>query len=195
MMSEAARYYHTNNIKTTFNKDASTDRNPKYSDDIWASLMTEAILSFSDGLENKLEPITTKTALNLYNSAANIAGDEAFNAIAYLVASNGVKLSQLGVDPLGQASTLFLEAQNLSQDTSAMEQGRTDPSTGYTRIWEIQQELQKLGIDYKELAEQIGGYAAEVQELLNALTAYSPQTGAGGGTGMTGLPTGVQFQE
>lgn len=200
MASDMAIWYHVNDIGATldvnnlpFTKESKNT--PKHSDEIWAELMTNAIQSFNQGLEEYVEPEGRRASREAYEAAIDMVGDEAFSTIAYIVSAAGVKLAaDRPSELIGAASSLFMEAQNLSQDPGAMEKGKTDTSTGYSRIWQIQQELETMSKDYAGAGQQIGSLAAQAQELLNSLTAYSPQTGAGGGTGMTGLPTGVQVQ-
>ena len=65
--------------------------NPKYSDEIWAQLMVDAISAFNQGLEGYIEPEHNRVAQNfnnkLYEDAVDLVGSEAFETIATIIAS------------------------------------------------------------------------------------------------------------
>jgi len=71
-----------------FHKQSNKD--PKYSDEIWARLMVDAISAFHQGLEDRIEPEgRTASNIDLYDSAIDMVGSDAFEMIAFLVAAAG----------------------------------------------------------------------------------------------------------
>ena len=61
LAGDMAVWYHQNSIGDTFNINSlpfhkESHSNPKYSDELWAELMTDAISSFNQGLEDIIEP-------------------------------------------------------------------------------------------------------------------------------------------
>lgn len=89
LASETAVWYHQNNIGNTINQRiAAPGKNPSFSDEIWARLMAEAILSFSDGLESRVDHCGGRVAVKkLFDKANNIVGPEAFQTIAMVVSA------------------------------------------------------------------------------------------------------------
>ena len=65
--------------------------NPKYTDEVWARLMTEAISSFYDGLDLDPENRRASKTECVCERAINLVGAEAFKTIAFLVSAAGVR--------------------------------------------------------------------------------------------------------
>lgn len=72
-----------------------SSNNPKYSDEIWARLMVDAISAFHEGLEDRIEPEGRVASNNdLYDSAVDISGSDAFEVIALLVSATGSGIAE-----------------------------------------------------------------------------------------------------
>jgi hypothetical protein len=65
----------------------------KHAPDIWAKLITDAISSFNQGLEDYVEPEDRRASrterIEVFHRAVDVVGEDAFRTIAYLVASQG----------------------------------------------------------------------------------------------------------
>jgi len=74
------------------------NRSPKHNDEMWALLLAKAISSFSQGLEDKIDPDNRRASKNISrNEMIDLVGKEAYNKITYLVTAAAMKrLSQAG---------------------------------------------------------------------------------------------------
>ena len=95
LASTTAIWYHQNNIGNTFNlRSASPKNSPKFSDEIWARLMAEAILSFNDGLESVISPSGRVASKDLFDTVNDLVGQEAFQTIAMIVSAASAHKAQ-----------------------------------------------------------------------------------------------------
>jgi len=69
----------------------SYNRDPKHKDEIWAMLLTQAISSFNQGLEDKIDPEDRRAAKCVSrNEIVDFVGQNAYKKIAYLVTASAV---------------------------------------------------------------------------------------------------------
>ena len=196
----AARHYFESDIDATFYPDNLTAKRsssvPKHQSDIWARLLTEAIISFNQGLEDRIDPEDRRASndLALYNQAKALVGDEAFNVIAYLVATAGIEAQRRTFDDLPDVEQKLqqLEKQMGGVDPVSLVQSEIDrkvigpASSLLVNEWnfldnqgEVQSAAQKMqqfsatqGLS-PELARFLGQKGAYYQILADALTRQS----------------------
>jgi len=83
-------FFQNNSTVNKLSNIKQSDKNLSMSDISWAELMTEAIVSFYDGLE-----LDNKKASNqneeTYNKVVSIVGSDAFNNIAFIVSAARIR--------------------------------------------------------------------------------------------------------
>jgi hypothetical protein len=94
LLNKLTAWYFNNNIDKTIRRDAlpfqkESQNRPNYSSDMWAKLMTDALVAFSEGLDDQIEPDNRRAS---YEAAVELVGSEAFNTIAYLISAAGTQL-------------------------------------------------------------------------------------------------------
>lgn len=201
LMSKMAIWYHHNKIGDTISKKADGSNKQKYSEALWAKLLTEAVISFHNGLEDRIDPPNRRVAKELFDNANNLVGDEAFQTIAMLISAAGAKVAQNYVDPqsflpaidlsgylsteadrnaYGQFSTWLMQISSQPVTQGTMHQATkylqdlaktSGLSDGFAYV------LSSMGTEYQQLADQ-----------------YTRQSGEGQYAGEGELPTGIQIQ-
>jgi hypothetical protein len=192
----------------------ASGKTPRFSDEAWARLMTEAISSFYEGLE--LEPEDRRIASKeLRQKAIEFVGPDAFKTVAFIVAAAGVRrpieeeveqsFEQIQQQP-GQAQ--LNSVQDLANYvTNEMDQyvldevskikDVNDPSISQSEAHNNNTFIQQLtrsssGIS-QPFAQALSSLGAAYQIKADELTRSS---GFGTvGPGASGLPTGVHIGE
>lgn len=190
-----------NNLK--FDKIANT--NPKHSDEMWAQLMIDAISSFHDGLEGRIEDDNYRVAqheVELYKKAVNLVGDEAFNIIAFLVSAADIMVKR----PIEMFMRLFSEEDLIKNETDTGVYPQAMAIIGNeSQIWNNQEAVFKAYKDLQPIA-RTPGISQELMNFISHIAAMfmvradeltrpsdSMAIGTGGMSGR-GMPTGITFQ-
>lgn len=192
---------------------------PKMSDAMWAKLMTEAILSFHEGLEIESEGRRASNESYLYESAIDFVGPEAFRDIAFIVSAAGTRRpieqeieqsfetmqQQPGGEargfsgPEGLAGLIATDADAKaygSASTIIMQIESAPPEQGlyHQSAQQLQQISKTQGLS-QPFARALSSLGAEYMAMADELTRQSGegQQPGGAGTGISGLPTGVRI--
>lgn len=229
MNHNQARQLASDTVTWCFKNDIDTSRNvaqiskeskldPKFSDGMWARLMTEAIVSFHKGLELEPSGHRANSDKNSLNDTIDLVGSKAFHNIAFIVSAAGARrpieqeIEQSFVEaPINQgAGEAFTGIEGLtslistSEDANAygavstifVQMQTTPVSQGiYHQSAQQIQEISKTPGLSQPFAKAIASLGAEYMQLADELTRQSgdgQQQGADVGT--SGLPTGVQVQ-
>jgi hypothetical protein len=222
LVANTAIWYFQNNIDLTsqvplINKNSSSK--PKFSDEIWAKLMTEAIVSFSQGLENKIGNRKAKVNRANLEAAINLVGADAFRDIAFLVSAaaynqpvdtsvdqafqqmqgpGGEGTEFTGVEGLSGLIATNADAKaygQASQIIMAVEGSAPNQGLYHESAQKLQTIAKTPGLS-KPFAMALSSVGAEYMKAADELTRQSgqgQQPGMGVGTGVSGLPTGVRI--
>lgn len=222
LASDAAVWYFTNNLgKESSNLEISKESSykPKMSDNIWAQLMTEAILSFYDGLDLEPENKRANKDKVLFNEAVGLVGADAFRDMAFIVSAAGVRrpieeeveesFQTLQQAP-GGVGTAFEGAAGLSglittdADTQTYGQASTiimqveSSAPSQPLYHESSKKLtdlsatQGLSPPFSRALASLGAeYLRFADELTQQQASETPIGIAPSGVGVSGLPTGV----
>jgi len=222
LASKAAIWYHQNNIGRNANQRVAGQpkKSPKFSDDVWARLMAEAVLSFHDGLEDRIDPRDRTAMKALFDRANDFVGQEAFQVIAMVVSAAGAQrpmeeevetaLDQMQQSPGQQSSFLdpnsFLPAVDLS---GYLTNDADNQAYGKFSSWLMQmsgqpitqgamhqatkylQDLAKTPGLSQGFAYVLSSMGTEYQMLADK---YTRESGQGQFQGGGDLPTGIQIQ-
>ena len=203
--------------------DKVSQRAPRFSNEMWARLMTEAILSFHKGLEEQVgtdgHRVANLTPEKLFKIAVDAVGQDAFETMAYLVAAAGTKIAIDEVDQAFQTAqqpqqpapqpgvrgpedlSTLLETQQDAQvygkaSTIIMQVESAAPSQGvyHQSAQQLQQFAKTPGLS-KPFATALSSMGAQYMQLADQLTRESAQGATPGttGPGISGLPTGVHI--
>jgi hypothetical protein len=192
---------------------------PKFSEQMWAKLMTEAIVSFHEGLD--LEPSNRRASngKELFDAAVDLVGPKAFHDMAFMVSAAGARrpieeeLEQsfeqmtapggggeegfTGVEGLSGLISTDADAKAYGQaSTIIMQVESAAPSQGtYHQSAQQLQGIASSGGLSQPFARALSSLGAEYMVLADELTR---QSGEGqqpsGGPGTSGLPTGIGIQ-
>jgi len=94
LLNKLTAWYFNNNINKSIRRDAlpfqkESQGGPNHSSDMWAKLMTDALVAFSEGLDDQIEPDNRRAS---YDAAVEMVGSEAFSTIAFIVSAAGTQL-------------------------------------------------------------------------------------------------------
>ncbi len=148
-------------------------------DDVYTALLAEAVMAFNRGLE--LGPDTkarnSKRASYLRRAAVDMVGEETFDRFSFIVTAQSQPTQRnLAAEAKMYAAKLYQQASEESSGPN-MNAGTSDPNVGYGLVQKIQKQLETMGAELKQTAEEIGGYSADLMNRLNALVKQSPMTG------------------
>lgn len=221
LASKTATWFFQNNLAQVsglpFVKES--DIKPKMSDAMWAKLMTEAILSFHEGLELDPEGRRASNESYLYDSAIDFVGSDAFRDIAFIVSAAGTRRpieqeieqsfetiqQQPGGEargfsgPEGLAGLIATDADAKaygSASTIIMQIESAPPEQGlyHQSAQQLQQISKTQGLS-QPFARALASLGAEYMAMADELTRQSGegQVPGGAGPGVSGLPTGVHI--
>lgn len=215
--SDAATWYFQNGINTipNFNISKKSAKQPKFKDELWAKLMTEAIKSFHDGLD-----IQASSDLNrdMFEKAVNVVGSDAFRDIALIVTAAGARrpieeeLQQsfeqmqqpgtgegqafTGVEGLSGLISNNADAQAYGQASTIImqvESAAPNQGTYHQSAQQLQNIAKTQGLS-QPFARALSSLGAEYMKMADELTRQSGEgQQQGGGMGTSGLPTGVRI--
>lgn len=195
-----------------------SNRKPKMSDAIWAKLMTEAILSFHEGLDLESEKRRASNESYLYESAIDFVGSDAFKDIAFIVSAAGARRpieqeieqsfetmqQQPGeargfTGPEGLAGLISTDADakaygNASTIIMQVESSPPEQGLYHQSAQQLQQISKTQGLS-QPFARALASLGAEYMSMADELTRQSGEgqpTGVAG-PGISGLPTGVHI--
>jgi len=151
-------------------------KSPQFSEQMWALLLAEAIKSFNQGLEDRIDS-ESRRASNLRSRIINLVGETAHNIIAFVV-----NAQRRPIDVYAQASSIYTRAMANLRDQKAL----------FAASKQLYDMSKAQGLD-PNTAASIAGLAADLQEKSSNATAYAGGTGSGG-MSQAGMPTGVTIQ-
>lgn len=219
LASDMAVWYFQNGLHlqpraVSLNKQSAAK--PRYSDKMWAKLMTEAIISFNEGLD--LDPeMRHANKKQLFDAAVDAVGLDAFQEIAFIVSAAGARRpieeeleqsfeqmqqqpgqSQISsIQDLGNYVTNEMDqyvysevSKNKDVNDPNITQSEAHNLTGY-----LQQVVQTAAGISQPFSQALSSLGAAYQIKADELTRSSGfgNVGPGGETGTSGLPTGVRI--
>lgn len=202
--NKTIKWYHTNNQSINnfkFPFTAKSANKPKFSDEIWAMLLTEAIQSFNEGLEG-IDPeprrASVKDQRKLYQSAVDFVGEEAFKRFAYLVAASPRIAQNLSTEI---EKALEVASQSLQNEMDQQVFGMVSSTIMNSSMKELNQgENHQMGSAMQHYAQypglspafasSVASIGAQYLEIANNMTRESVGPAPSSGD----LPTGVSIQ-
>lgn len=221
LASDTVVWFFENNLKQATDNYLFTkksDRKPKMSDAMWAKLMTEAILSFHEGLNIEPEGNRVANESYLYNSVVDFVGEDAFKDIAFIVSAAGarrpieqeIEQSFKTMQQQPGEATGFTGPEGLagliatnedakaygSASTIIMQIESSPPEQGlYHQSAQQLQQISKTPGLSQPFARALASLGAEYMSMADELTRQSGEGRQPGmaGPGISGLPTGVHI--
>jgi len=91
LLNKLTAWYFNNDIEKIARRDALPiiKMSQSMSAETWTKLMTDALIAFSEGLEDQIEPDNRRAS---YDAAVDIVGPEAFEAISFLIGTAATQL-------------------------------------------------------------------------------------------------------
>jgi len=94
LLNKITAWYFINGVDENARRDAlpvlkDAQKQPNYTSDMWAKLMTDALVAFSEGLDDKLEPENRRAS---FDAAVEMIGTEAFNTVSFILATAATQL-------------------------------------------------------------------------------------------------------
>ncbi len=207
LLNRIAKWYFTTDAGKNFDPDKLpitkvSNKKTDYSDDIWVKLMTDAIMSFNQGLEQIIDPEARRASSDrvLFEDAVSLVGSEAFNTIAFLVSAAGtdtqvrreLDVIYQQVDPTTLLKTI--EDKQTYNQAAQIIANETFFWDSQPQVFDAHKQLQAMSTTQglsPELARYIGAISAMYMRRADELTRES---GAQPSTPGGDLPTGVSIQ-
>ena len=202
--NKTIKWYHKNNKSINnfkFPFIAKSANKPKFSEEIWAMLLTEAIQSFHEGLEGvDPEPrrASVKDQRKLYQSAVDFVGEEAFKHFAYLVAASPRIAQNLSteIENAWEVSSKSIQNEMDQQvygmvSSTIMNSSMQDLNQAqYHEMGSAMQYYSKYPGLSPEFASSVASIGAQYLQVANDMTRESVGPAPSSGD----LPTGVSIQ-